>query len=64
MSDDSHGIAHVATNYRRLLEFIKTTGISSITFLEKGSSTTDPRFPGVFTRSVSVAELQNHPAFL
>ncbi|KAK8042433.1 histidinol-phosphatase [Apiospora phragmitis] len=35
MSDDSHGIAQVATNYKRGLEFLESLGVSDVWTLER-----------------------------
>jgi len=63
MSDDSHGISQVGTNYKRLLMFIESINAPPVTFLEKSSSTKDARFPGVSTSTVSVAKIKEHPFF-
>lgn len=63
MSDDSHGISQVGTNYGRLLEFTVATHITSITFLEKGTTTDDPRFPGLAKDAVSVESMKGHSSF-
>ncbi|USP74679.1 hypothetical protein yc1106_01953 [Curvularia clavata] len=34
MSDDSHGIDHIGTNYARLLEFVKRVGIDRMHYVE------------------------------
>ena len=63
MSDDSHGITQVGTNYGRCLGFAEKTGIASISFLEKGAATKDSRFPGISTNAVNLIELKEHPSF-
>ncbi|KAL9136986.1 MAG: hypothetical protein Q9175_001820 [Cornicularia normoerica] len=63
LSDDSHGIKQVGTNYGRCLSFAEKTGIISITFLEKGAATKDSRFPGISTNAVSLVELKERPGF-
>lgn len=64
MSDDSHGIEQVGTNYGRCVSFAEKTGITSFTFLEKGAATKDSRFPGIFAKAVGLIELKEHPSFL
>ena len=34
-SDDSHGIAQVATNYKRGLDYLESLGVSSVWTLER-----------------------------
>ncbi|KAF6234561.1 hypothetical protein HO173_007186 [Letharia columbiana] len=63
LSDDSHGIKQVGTNYGRCLSFAEKTGITSVHFLEKGAATKDSRFPGISTNAVSLIELKKHPSF-
>lgn len=63
ISDDSHGVSHVGTNYGRLLRFIENVEISPITFLKKGLITKDPRFPGVSTNTISIDEIKEHQIF-
>lgn len=63
MSDDSHGIKQVGTNYGRCLSFAEKTGITSFSFLEKGAATKDSRFPGISTNAVSLTALEEHPSF-
>ncbi|CAF9904283.1 MAG: histidinolphosphatase [Alectoria fallacina] len=63
LSDDSHGIKQVGTNYGRCLSFAEEAGITSITILEKGVATRDSRFPGITTNVVSLMELKEHPSF-
>ncbi|KAI1977905.1 hypothetical protein LOZ53_003435 [Ophidiomyces ophidiicola] len=65
LSDDSHGIHHVALNYHRVYDFLKSTGINTIHYLkyELGSTTSafDTRFPNVRVDSVEVEELGKEP---
>ena len=63
ISDDSHGISHVGSNYAGLLAFIEKNNLSPITFFQKDLPTKDLRFPGVSTRTVSFTALRDHPAF-
>jgi len=63
LSDDSHGIGHVATNYEKLPEFLEKAGIRTIVYFEKGSTTKDPRFPGVSVGMSKVKDLCEHSIF-
>lgn len=57
MSDDSHGVDQIATNYPRLLEFIKMAEIKEIWYADRNASATDIRFNSGFS-SISVSELE------
>lgn len=57
MSDDSHGIEHIATNYQRLLTFIQKAGIQEIYFADKLGECKDSRFPDSGFSTVKVVEL-------
>lgn len=63
LSDDSHGIKQVGTNYGQCLGFAEKTGITSITCLEKGAATRDSRFPGISANAIGLKELKVHPSF-
>lgn len=60
LSDDSHGVEQVGTNYERVLQFVEETGIKEVHFLERGGVAFDQRFPNVSMSSVSLAELKRH----
>ncbi|KAF2746354.1 histidinol phosphate phosphatase H [Sporormia fimetaria CBS 119925] len=61
ISDDSHGVAQLGTNYHRLLDFIKKVGIETIWYADRRTqSTSDARFRAGFS-SMSVEELIQHP---
>lgn len=60
MSDDSHGVAQVGTNYGRLLDFIRTTGIKEIWYAQRGAQPRDERFLAGFV-SMSLDELERLP---
>ena len=47
LSDDSHGVSHVATNYERLPSFFKIMGIDDLVYFSRSQNTKDERFPGV-----------------
>ncbi|KAK0638059.1 putative histidinol-phosphatase [Lasiodiplodia hormozganensis] len=57
LSDDSHQVEHVATNYARLPEFLERTGIRELFFLQAGREGGDARFPGIALARVSAAEV-------
>jgi histidinol-phosphatase (PHP family) len=61
LSDDSHGVAQVGTNYPRLLEFIKKAGIKEIWCADrKPENISDARFRAGYS-SISVEALERHP---
>lgn len=57
MSDDSHGIEQIGTNYHRLLSFIQKTGIQELHYADKAGERRDSRFPDSGFSTISVAEL-------
>ena len=62
MSDDSHGIDQIGTNYGRLLAFIQKAGIEEIHFAAKGGETRkDTRFPNAGFSTMAVSELARLP---
>ncbi|KAI8938387.1 hypothetical protein NX059_004283 [Plenodomus lindquistii] len=62
MSDDSHGIDQIGTNYKRLLAFIQETGIKEIHFAERdGGTRQQTRFRSVGFSSITVAHLAQLP---
>ncbi|KAI9849338.1 MAG: histidinolphosphatase [Sclerophora amabilis] len=68
LSDDSHSIDQVATNYDRLLDFIVEVGIQSLCFLERVDGDGDGdspgpfrRFPNVVVRTISLEDLRRRP---
>lgn len=66
VSDDSHGVGHVATNYEKLPQFFEKAGIDTIVYFEKtstSSTTMDNRFPNVYVRTSNVAKLREHSVF-
>lgn len=56
MSDDSHGLSQVGTNYGTALDFIKKTGLKNLAYLDK-----DVGSGAIKVRTMSVDELQKHP---
>lgn len=60
MSDDSHGVDQVGLNFKRVLDFVDVVGIPALSYLERGEKTTDERFPGISTSTVSLPELRKH----
>ncbi|KAL9026211.1 MAG: hypothetical protein Q9196_005090 [Gyalolechia fulgens] len=63
LSDDSHGIDHIASHYRDVLGFAEKVGIRQITFLEQGPATKDSQLPGVTAKTTRLFQLQRHPFF-
>lgn len=57
MSDDSHGIDQIGTNYPRLLAFIQKTGIENIHYADRAGTRKDSRFPSAGFTSIAVADL-------
>ena len=62
LSDDSHGVTQIGTNYGRCLSFAEKTGIVSVSFLEKSEATNDSRFPGISMNAASLSKLKEHPS--
>lgn len=63
LSDDSHGIDQVATNYDRLLQFLDDAGITTLRYLEHDPTKVgayDRRFPTLAFRDIAVNEIRNH----
>lgn len=60
LSDDSHSIGQVGTNYRRLLEFIRRAEIPDIYFVEPGPQGRDRRFSNSRFSRITVSELEGH----
>jgi histidinol-phosphatase (PHP family) len=65
VSDDSHGVDHVAFGYGRLLPFLDEVGINEVCFLvraeERQERPHDARFPHLVVDAISVEELKRHP---
>ena len=61
MSDDSHGVDQIGTNYTRLLAFIQTAGIERIHYADPTGIQNDSRFPNGGFSSISVADLAQLP---
>ncbi|KAL6710907.1 hypothetical protein ACN47E_006782 [Coniothyrium glycines] len=57
MSDDSHGVEQLGTNYARLLTFIQKVGIKVIHYVDKAGEPRDSRFPGSGFCTITVDEL-------
>ncbi|KAL2839274.1 polymerase/histidinol phosphatase-like protein [Aspergillus pseudoustus] len=62
LSDDSHGIDHVGSNYHELLEFMQQQGINELHHLElsstEGDEGVDARFPRTLCKSRSITEVK------
>ncbi len=69
LSDDSHGVAQVATHYAQTLAFLDKNGIESLVFFEKtitDSSSVEGATNGlrITKKTVSVQALrEKHPFF-
>jgi histidinol-phosphatase (PHP family) len=61
MSDDSHGIDQIGTNYARLLTFIKKAGIEEIQFVDAAGVRSDNRFPSAGFSSIATSKLADLP---
>ncbi|KAF2637472.1 histidinol-phosphatase [Massarina eburnea CBS 473.64] len=61
MSDDSHGIDQIGTNYTRLLDFIRKAGIKEIMYADSDASCTDRRFPNAGFSSIATDDLIQLP---
>lgn len=61
MSDDSHGIDQIGTNYRRLLAFIQKVGIEEMHYVDHAGLRKDNRFPNAGFSSIAVADLAQLP---
>lgn len=59
LSDDSHQVEHVGTNYARVPAFLARAGIRELFFLQAGDAgaDTDARFPGISLGRMDAAEL-------
>lgn len=53
MSDDSHGVDQIGTNYERLFQFMNRIGLKKVEFLEKKDG-------GLRTSSIQLADLESH----
>ncbi|KAK8176055.1 polymerase/histidinol phosphatase-like protein [Phyllosticta citrichinensis] len=54
LSDDSHQVGHVGTNYHKLPDFLGRVGIRDVYRFVKAAESRDERFPGINVQSVSV----------
>lgn len=61
MSDDSHGIDQIGTNYARLLAFIRKAGIDQIHYADRAGVRKDSRFPNAGFSSIAVTDLAQSP---
>ncbi|RMZ73403.1 histidinol-phosphatase [Pyrenophora seminiperda CCB06] len=61
MSDDSHGIEQIGTNYARLLAFVDKAGIGRIHFADRAGIGKDSRFPNTGFSSIDVTDLVQLP---
>jgi histidinol-phosphatase (PHP family) len=61
MSDDSHGIDQIGTNYARLLAFIQKAEIEQIYYADSAGVRKDSRFPNVGFSRIAVTNLVQLP---
>ena len=61
MSDDSHGIDQIGTNYPRMLAFIHQAGIQQIHYVDLEAPKTDSRFPTAGFSKTAVDDLARLP---
>jgi histidinol-phosphatase (PHP family) len=61
MSDDSHGIEHIGTNYARLLTFIQRAGIEEIHYVDTSGVRSNNRFPTAGFASITTSKLAALP---
>ncbi|KAF2035149.1 histidinol-phosphatase [Setomelanomma holmii] len=57
MSDDSHGVDQIGTNYARLLAFIERAEIAEINFVSRDGVRIDERFPSAGFLSIATSSL-------
>jgi histidinol-phosphatase (PHP family) len=60
MSDDSHDVGQIGTNYPRLLEYMQKAGIQEAYYADSDVVPTDTRFTAGFSR-ISVDNLVKLP---
>ncbi|KAI9842720.1 MAG: histidinolphosphatase [Thelocarpon superellum] len=58
LSDDSHAVAHVAANYDRVFQFMKTAGVSTVHYLDIAKGAPTEGTTNVEVRSISIHDLQ------
>lgn len=61
MSDDSHGIEQIGTNYVRLLAFLQKAGIEEVHYLDRSGIRNDARFPNAGFASITTSKLSALP---
>ena len=62
LSDDSHGVEQIGTNYPLLLKYIQDTGVEKIHFAARGcGDRKDSRFPSAGFSAIAVADLAGLP---
>ncbi|KAH9868830.1 hypothetical protein J1614_007905 [Plenodomus biglobosus] len=61
MSDDSHGVDQIGTNYKRMLAFIQRAGIEKIHVADRDGERQQTRFPSIGFSSITVAHLAQLP---
>jgi histidinol-phosphatase (PHP family) len=61
MSDDSHGIDQIGTNYGKLLAFIQRAGIEEIQYIDPSGVRSDVRFSSAGFASIATSKLAALP---
>lgn len=60
LSDDSHGVDQVGTNYNKAFKFMDRIGLPEIWYLEKSPDPSNQRLDATIARAVPMADLQEH----
>ena len=64
LSDDSHGVAHIAHGYAEALEFLSDCGVRELHYIRHDDnilSTVDQRFPSLQIRKINLEEITSRP---
>ncbi|KAF1830041.1 histidinol phosphate phosphatase H [Decorospora gaudefroyi] len=61
MSDDSHGVDQIGTNYARLLAFVQKAGIKQIYYVDQAGVRKDSRFLSTGFSSITVSDMMQLP---
>ena len=60
LSDDSLGVDQVVLNFGLVIDFVDDVGIPILCYFRKREETTDERFRGISTSTVSLSDLRKH----
>jgi len=58
LSDDSHSVDHVGTNYLGVIEYLESLGVTELYTLERRESTSNNGMKELALRRVSVAKVK------